>query len=57
VTFQIALEMNPRKHILALDGIRGIAIVLVMSRHFAEPFLDRGPDVALGGIVAIDRIF
>ncbi len=49
--------MNPLKHIPALDGIRGIAIVLVMSRHFAEPFLDRGPDVALGGIAAIDRIF
>ncbi len=44
-------------HIAAVDGLRGLAIALVMVRHFVEPFLSRGETVSLSSIALTDRIF
>jgi peptidoglycan/LPS O-acetylase OafA/YrhL len=44
-------------HVPVLDGIRGMAIGLVMVRHFAEFFLERGESVTMASIPLVDRMF
>lgn len=50
---------EPRKHILALDGVRGVAVALVMLDHFWPKTITGGPLAALAsrGWLGVDLFF
>jgi peptidoglycan/LPS O-acetylase OafA/YrhL len=52
MTASLAAE-RPLGHRLALDGLRGIAVLLVMAMHFGVPFLPGGGHTGVGIFFAL----